>query len=44
MKGKIKQIGVALAVLVLSACAVTKEDIQQDRAPGAGPGWRLYRH
>lgn len=31
MKGEIKQIGVALAVLVLSACAVTKEDIQQER-------------
>ncbi|MBH2948306.1 hypothetical protein I5Q45_04230 [Serratia marcescens] len=31
MKGKIKQIGVVLAVLVLSACAVTKEDIQQER-------------
>ena len=31
MKGKIKQLGVALAVLVLSACAVTKEDIQQER-------------
>lgn len=31
MKGKMKQIAVALAVLVLSACAVTKEDIQQER-------------
>lgn len=31
MKAKLKQVAVVLAVLVLSACAVTKEDIQQER-------------
>lgn len=31
MKAKFKQVAVVLAVLVLSACAVTKEDVQQER-------------